>query len=130
MEYRNIKLKLDLPEEDLKTFMRVSEKLPLILQGIIVDGDKSVQANEDHLAKINISKDKRSDFIFNPMKGYRLRCFLDSFLVNYRGHKLPEMNVFPGWEYEQRPSFEISLLDLEKTRRNYLFTIFPHAIGD
>ena len=85
VEYRGIKLKIDLLPENLDIFNKISEGLPVCFQGFNKKGYSLHVADEDTLVPVAIrdSRDRsRNEFVFEPAeKSGRLGWFLDDYLV-------------------------------------------------
>ena len=125
VEYRHINLKTELPAKDFSKLVKIMDKLPLILEGAHIDGD--FLANSDNPATVEALKSRDSKFILQPVKGDRIICYLDSYLVRKGKYELPEIKMFSGWREDSRPSLEINS---SIRNENYIVSIFPRATGD
>ena len=125
VKYRHLNLKTELPVKELSKLVRIMDKLPLILEGVHIEGD--FLANSDNPATVEALKSRDSKFILQPVKGDKIICYLDSYLVKEGKYELPGIKMFPGWSQDSRPSLEI---DSSFEKKNYIVKIFPRAIGD
>ena len=124
VEYRHINLKSELPAEDFSKLAEIMDELPLTLEGAHIK--KNLLADSENPAIVEALKGRNCNFILQPVKGDKIICYLDSYLVGKK-YEIPNIRMFPGWSKDPRPVWEI---DSNFEKENYRICIFPRAIGD
>lgn len=106
MEFRDILLRKCLGAEEDWNLMAGLKNVPLIISG--------VSASKDNPVTVEIIRGKefgRRGYNLQPCRGMQIRCFLDSYVVNKGGIKLPNLASFiPGNANDPRSYFETEVM--------------------